>query len=112
MAIAPIDLQVMYAQMNNVAKIAVSQQQGAVLSQQLQEQKIVQQNLEKAVAVKKAADSEAKTQLVGDGTQGGSNDASSQQKKNNGGRDNPPPPAEKKQEIKESYLGQHIDVSR
>lgn len=101
----------MYAQMNNVAKIAVSQQQGAVLSQQLQEQKIVQQNLEKAVAVKKAADNETKTQIVGDGRQGGGGDAPPQPKKN-GDKGSFPPPHEKRQEIKESYLGQHIDVSR
>ncbi len=109
MAIGPIDLQVMYAQMNNVAKIAVSQQQGAVLSQQLQEQKIIQQNLEKNAAVKKVADSDSKTQLVGDGTQGGNGAAPQSNTGGNSQSDFSQTP-EKKQEIKESYLGQHIDL--
>ena len=111
MAIAPIDLQVMYSQMHNVAKLAVNQQQGAVLSQQLQEQKIVQKNLEKAVAVKKAADNESKSQTVGDGRNGGNGSAPHA----GGGRgresdSSDSEPTEKKQ-IEESYLGQHIDVS-
>lgn len=111
MAIAPIDLQVMYAQMNNVAKIAVNQQQGTVLSQQLQEQKIIQQNLEKSVAVKKTADNEAKSQLVGDGRKN-SNNSSPQSKNERNNDDTDMPEKEQKQEIKEFYLGQHIDISR
>lgn len=112
MAIAPIDLQVMYAQMHNVAKIAVSQQQGTVLSQQLQEQKVIQQNLEKAEAVKKAADSEAKTMLVNNGSRGGGGGAEAQSGGKKNTQSDVPLPSEKKQEIKESYLGQHIDLLR
>ena len=48
MGVSPIDLQTMYANMNNVARTVAHQQQGAVLAQQLQESKIIQQNTEKA----------------------------------------------------------------
>ena len=110
MAIAPIDLQAMYAQMNNVAKIAVNQQQGVVLSQQLQEAKIIQQNAEKAVAVKKTADNESKSQVVGDGhNKNESPDGNSRRSKKDSEKDDSEEP---KQIYKESYLGQHIDISR
>ena len=37
MSVSPLDLQTMYANMNNVARTVSHQQQGVVLAQQLQE---------------------------------------------------------------------------
>jgi hypothetical protein len=66
MGVSPLDLQTMYANMNNVARTVAHQQQGAVLAQQLQESKIIQQNTEKASQVRKAADNEAKSTGIND----------------------------------------------
>ena len=71
MGVSPIDLQTMYANMNNVARLASHQQQGVVLAQQLQESKIIQQNAEKAAQVHKAADNDAKSTGIHDDAQGG-----------------------------------------
>lgn len=107
MAIHPIDLQTMYAQMNNVARTVANSQQGAQLAQQLQENKIIQQNLEQAHTVKKAANDEAKSTGVTDEGHRGSQQENNK-RKNASSQENP----QKETEIRESYLGQHIDITR
>ncbi len=108
MGISPIDLQTMYSNMNNIAKTVANQQQGVQLAQQLQESKIVQQNAEKAAQVHKAADNEAKSTSVHD-------DAKHHSGTSHGGdgkkRDEESPEQEIL-EIRESYLGNHIDIER
>ena len=111
MSVSPLDLQTMYANMNNVARTVSHQQQGVVLSQQLQEAKIIQQNTEKATQVHKAADNEAKSAGITDeghnsSAWGGSN---GKNKKQNQGNDSAPG---RSAEIRESYLGIHIDIER
>ena len=109
MGIAPIDLQIMYSQMNNVAKTVANQQQGVQLAQQLQESKIIQQQVEKAVSVKKAADEETKTLTINkdghrqdlSGGQGGN--------KKRHEKDNEPP--EQPPVFREPYLGNHINIT-
>lgn len=111
MGVSPLDLQTMYANMNNVARTVSHQQQGAVLAQQLQESKIIQQNAEKASQVHKAADNEAKSTGVNvneEGNQGNGAWGSGQNgKKQNQNKDSHP-----SDEIRETYLGLHIDVER
>lgn len=108
MAIAPIDLQTMYANMNNVARTVSNQQQGAQLAQQLHENQVIQQNSEKANSVHKAAENEAKSGMVNeDGHQ-----QSGQQNQNNRKDKDNQNPAPKVNEIRESYLGQHINIER
>ena len=109
MGVSPLDLQTMYANMNNVARTVSYQQQGAVLAQQLQESKIIQQNAEKASQVQKAADNEAKSTGIND--EGGNGSASygqEKRKKQNDGEKN----AKHDSEIRESYLGIHINIER
>lgn len=109
MGVSPLDLQTMYANMNNVARTVSHQQQGAVLAQQLQESKIIQQNIEKASQVHKAADNEAKSTGINDeGHNSGTWSGNGSKKQNNGES------SEKKQEseIRESYLGIHINIER
>lgn len=109
MGIAPIDLQTMYANMNNVARIASNQQQGAQLAQQLQETEVVRQNAEKAKSVHKAADNEAKSGIISDeGHQG----QSYAQNKKSGSDGNEEEPQKKSSEVREPYLGQHINIER
>ena len=109
MAIHPIDLQTMYSQMNNVARTVANSTQGAQLAQQLQENKLVQQSIEQAQMVKKAANDEAKSTGVNDdGHRGGQMAENGNKKKEQAAE----PERQKKTEIRESYLGQHIDITR
>ena len=112
MGVSPLDLQTMYANMNNVARTVSHQQQGAVLAQQLQESKIIQQNAEKAAQVHKTADNEAKSSGINDeGHQGDSSFASGRGRKNNQESSDEAEKG-KETEIRESYLGRHINIER
>lgn len=109
MAIQPIDLQIMYSQMSNVAKIAAHQQNGVQMAEALQQNKVIQQNIEQVASVRKAADESAKSVEVNpDGKKNNEN-------RNERGRKKTPPPESapvKEKEFRESYLGQHIDITR
>lgn len=110
MGVSPIDLQTMYANMNNVARTVAHQQQGVVLAQQLQESKIIQQNAEKAAQVHKTADNEAKSSGINDeGHQGNSSWGGGKNKKKDG---QAAPEPKQESEIRESYLGRHINIER
>lgn len=112
MAIAPIDLQAMYAQMGHLAKTVADQQNGPHLSQQLQESKFIQQNAEKAKSVKKAADDESKTMIVGkDGRRKNQDSGTSADGKNENKKSGENSEESKVAEIRESYLGTHINIS-
>ena len=111
MGIQPIDLQIMYSQMSNVSKIASQQQKGAELTNAMQQTKIVQQNSEQVESVQKTASDEAKAiNIKKDGSQGQQNLQGGKKKEKNKDAE---VPAEKREiEIRESYLGQHIDITR
>lgn len=110
MAIAPIDLQAIYSQMGHLAKVAADQQDGGRLSQQLSESKFIQQNAEKAKTVAKAADNESKTMVVGkDGRRNSQQEQESDGKKEKSSDEALNVP--KLSEIRESYLGNHINIS-
>lgn len=111
MSVSPLDLQTMYANMNNVARSVSHQQQGAVLASQLQESKIIQQNTEKAAQVHKAADNEAKSTGINDEGHNSSDWGGSNNKKK-GQNEGENAPSQKTSEIRESYLGIHIDIER
>ncbi len=109
MAIAPIDLSTIYSQLNNVAKNVAHQQQGAQLTQAMQENALIRQNQEQSAQVHKTADSEAKVAVVKDDSNG--NGSGSFQHKNKKQPDKNDEPV-KMTEIRESFLGQNIDISR
>jgi len=109
MAIAPIDLQAMYSQMGHLAKIASDQQNGPHLAQQLQEASVIQQNIEKSKAVSKAADNESKTVIVGKDGHNSNQQNEDSNKKNQDNKDDSSLP--QIAEIRESYLGNHINIS-
>ena len=109
MSVAPIDLQTMYANMNNVARTVSHQQQGVQLAQQLQESKIIQQTAEKAAAVQKTADNEAKSTGINDeGHNSGSAYGGGRNKQDSNQQSQP----KKESEIRETYLGLHINIER
>ncbi len=110
MGVSPLDLQTMYANMNNVARTVSHQQQGAVLAQQLQESKIIQQNAEKAAQVRKAADNEAKSTGIND--EGHQNSSAYGQNKRKRQEEQENPSEKHETEIRESYLGIHINIER
>ena len=110
MGVSPLDLQTMYANMNNVARTVSHQQQGLVLAQQLQEAKIIQQNTEKASTVRKAADNEAKSTGIND--EGHNSQSSYNQNKKKKSQNFDAVPEKREAEIRESYLGIHIDIER
>lgn len=109
MGISPLDLQTMYSQMANVAKVVADKQQGVQLAQQMQEQNIIQRNEEKARAVQKAADEDAKTQ----GVKPDGKNSSGQQQGSSRKDSKEEPPVESPSEIKiqAGNLGQHLDIS-
>lgn len=111
MGVSPLDLQTMYANMNNVARTVSYQQQGAVLAQQLQESKIIQQNAEKAAQVHKAADNEAKSTGINDEGHNSSSAYGQGGRKRREHQQNEEAP-KKEEEIRESYLGVHINIER
>ena len=105
MAIQPIDLQTMYSQMANIAQNAAQAQDGGRLAEAMQQQNIVRENLEEVDRVSRPAsdESEAESRAV-------KNDGTSSSRGKGGGR-------EKKDEgreraVRESYIGQHIDITR
>lgn len=110
MGVSPLDLQTMYANMNNVARSVANQQQGVVLAQQLQESKVIQQNIEKAGQVHKAADNEAKSALISDEGHNSSSSSGNGGKKKNS--ENDEQQTGTASEIRESYLGLHINIER
>jgi len=108
MAIQPIDLQIMYSQMSNVANIAAHQQNGAQLADAMQQTKIVQQNIEQTSSVQKTAENESKSVEINPDGHQSSERFSAKKKKQESAAE----PEKKKNEIRESYLGQHIDITR
>lgn len=109
MAIQPIDLQTIYSQMSNVAKNVAHQQNGNQLTQAMQENVAVQQEQERLSQVHKTAENDANTSQVKD--EGHQNNSFQNQKNQKKSKEEEP---EKKKltEIRESFLGQNIDISR
>lgn len=109
MAIQPIDLSTMYSQMNNVAKTVAHQQNGAQLTQAMQENLVLQQEKVRLSQVQKASENEASAGVVKDE----SRQKNSFQNQNNREKNQPEEEQQKKiTEIREAFLGQNIDISR
>lgn len=107
MAIHPIDLQTMYSQIENVAKQAVHQQQGAALAESVQQSNFVRQNKEDAKKVQQMDEQNKLSNLNRDGYGNSSSDNNFAENKK---KEEDTVPVKKK--LTESYLGQHIDITR
>ncbi len=109
MALQPIDLQTMYSQMANVAQRVSGETQGAALSQSLQQQGIINQELQQSQTVQRAAGNEAETGKIKSDSRGNSPNQSYGGKKKN---PNSEVKDEKKEyEIRDPLLGQRINVT-
>ena len=109
MAIQPIDLQTMYSQMQNVARNVANAQFQPQLTQQMKENQMIQQQQEEAKTVHRAADEEQKSVGVDENGRSGSQYGTPTGKKDGQKEDADEP---KRTEIREGYLGRHIDITR
>lgn len=101
----------MYSQMSNVASRVSHEQQSAQVSSSLQQQMAVNQNAQSVKTVQKAADSDSKTGLIKeDGHQNQNQEKSSSKKteQNTDSEEQSP----NKIELREEYLGKHINITR
>lgn len=80
MAIAPLDLQVLYSQLENVSKTVAHQQQGKQLANAIQQETHAQQMAEKNSTVQQLQSGEEGIQKVKDRAAGGSSQGGSQKK--------------------------------
>ena len=111
MGLQPIDLQVMYTQSANVSKTAAGAQQAAQLSESMQHTKIIQDNLENINRVQQASDDKAQSQTVNEDGRGNSGGSGSE-KRNPSENKNPEQNNTQFSNLKESYLGTIIDITR
>ena len=109
MGLQPIDLQTMYSQISNAAKMAVNVEQSVALAQKAQQADSVRKNEELNTKVQKTGE-EQKSSGV---NQNGHNQ-NEMSGKNNKQKENDSKPDEEKDKyrLKESFLGQHIDITR
>lgn len=107
MAIAPIDLQTMYSQLQNVSKEVANREQGAKALDEKNQTEAVVKNLENA---KRVSGTEEKSELLTVNKDGRKrNDMQRRSKKKE--KDEEAEIEEPKVYPKASYLGQHIDVT-
>ena len=110
MGIQPIDLSVVYSQMDNVSKFNASQNQLVQAANQQGRDKVASENLEKSKTVQNAARDEAQSGNVKNSLEGGSSFgyAGGKRKKREGEDDDEETDAP--DEISEPELGQLIDI--
>ena len=109
MAIQPIDLQTMYSQVSNVAQNAVRIQESAQLASAINQQNIVQETLQEDSKVREAAREEAETMNVKNDSNSGGAQFSESEKDKNQKKDEK---HLKTENVYESYIGQHINITR
>jgi len=111
MAIAPIDLQVLYSQLENVSKNVVHQQQGLQVSNAIHQETFAKQLIEKNATVNKINDSENENiQNVDDRKYSQHNKNNFQKKENQ--KDELEKDIENKEiEFTDPNLGKFIDIS-
>lgn len=110
MGLQPIDLQTMYSQMANVAQRVASEGQGAALSQSIQTQGIVNQNLQQSQTVQKTAANEAQTGKIKADGKSSEGQAQGGKKKRQERQEEEPP--KKEYEITDPALGVHVNITR
>ncbi len=84
MAIAPLDLQVLYSQLENVSKTVAHQQQGKQLANAIQQEVHAREMLEKSSTVQQLNSGEDSVQKVKDRAAGGSSQNGSNKKHEKG----------------------------
>ncbi len=110
MGIQPIDLSVIYSQMDNVSKFNASQNQLVQAANQQGRDKVASENLEKSKTVQNAARDEAQSGNVKNNLEGGSSSgySSGGRKRKASGEEEPEDSPH--DEISDPGLGQLIDI--
>ena len=110
MAIQPIDLSIMYSQMDNVAKFSASQNQLAQAVNQMGADRVAQDTSEKSKTVQEVAKEDSEAGTINKDARNGSSDAQMQGKrKNKDSQEDEEPP--KQYEFTDPRLGRHIDIT-
>jgi len=109
MGIQPIDLQVMYAQSANVAKMAGNVQAAQLSESIMQQTTVVQQNLENSKRVHNASDDKAKNQKVKD-NKNGSGAGGYRQNGNGEKSEENEEQSSQAENVRSNYLGTIIDI--
>ncbi len=111
MGVQPIDLQTMYSQMSNLAKQVAHSEQGIQLAKSMQQIDVVKADTEQTKKVQQAGE-DAKSATVNQNGSGGQSYPRGKKKDSGGEHDAEPGENPDKFRLKESYLGQHIDITR
>jgi len=112
MAIHPIDLSVVYTQMDNVAKFNASQNQVAQAINQATLDKGALDNLEKSKTVQEAAKNEStSTKIKKDGGSGSGSSLYQGKGKKRRSPDDEKEKSDVQQEISDPRLGLHVDIT-
>ncbi len=110
MGLNPLDLQTMYSQLNNVAKQAAHQTQGASLAQSMQQTQVVQKNIEEAQKVLQSRENSKSKGIDIKADSNGKGSGAQNQEKKKGEQETEETPEIPAYRVKEPYLGQHIDI--
>lgn len=108
MAIHPIDLQVLYTQMDKVSKTAVQQQQGAVLQNAMMTEALLQKNIEQTGVIEESKKEEKENNIKDKEGSSSDKEKESKNRKENSAKE------EIETEytvIKDPALGTHLDTS-
>lgn len=113
----PIDLQAMYSQMSHLAQTVQHAQEGVILAEALQAQNAVNEKLEEDTKVAKAEAENNTSQAIKNKKNGSSTKENFSEKKNDARRKNENEDDEEYEKkpynrIRESFIGEHIDIVR
>ena len=108
MAIAPLDLQVLYSQLENVSKTVAHQQQGKQLANAIQQETYAQQMAEKNSTVQQLQSGEDGVQRVKDRAAGGSSRGGSRKRQD---EEETQEQASEQVAFQDPNLGKFIDIS-
>ena len=109
MAIQPIDLSVMYSQMDKVAKYNASSSQGAALASSVNMSKKIQEENEQKQQVQKLSNEDVAANKI---NPNGKNNNQEEEKSKKEKKDQAEEQEIKSIEIKDPLIGQHIDITR
>lgn len=109
MGLQPIDLQTMYSQMSNMAKQASIAEHSMQAVQNAQNKEIVRQIEEEKNKVLEAEKQNGAASVNQNGHNSQSGAESSEKNKN---KETPDEESNNKSRLKESYIGQHVDITR
>ena len=97
--------------MANIAQSVQHAQEGLPLAEAMQQQNVVQQNLEEVTRVSRPADEGAESQVVKNESRGASQNGSHGNRKKRDG-DAPIEKQTHAETVHESFIGQHVDITR